>query len=442
MYTTDTQLPMATAKRRGGQPIFSLVLPDGALVEMVHDRVERRTRFAIWRDGTVTYDRKVAIESRVFVPYSPQNSLLEHAVILLPSEAAEYGSEAELLAEITAYIHRYCDLMPVFERLVSHYVLLTWVYDGFNELPYVRVRGDAGSGKTRFLLVVGSLCFKPIFASGASTVSPIFRILDACRGTLVIDEGDFRFSDEKAEMVKILNQGHARGFPVLRTESENQRELNPRAYQVFGPKIVATRGLFDDRALESRCITEVLGGRRLREDIPINLPDEQKEEALQLRNKLLMFRFRHYGRVGRVFWIDRHLEPRLNQVFGPLMSIIEDEVARSELRTMAYTYQDQLVTDRGLDTEAQVLEIIQDLEHASFNQELSIKIITSRFGEKYEQEYDRKITPRWIGGVIRQRLGLATERRQGHYVIATSDRPKLARLYEKYGLAEREEAVP
>jgi hypothetical protein len=243
-------------------------------------------------------------------------------------------------------------------------------------------------------------------------------------------------------MVKILNQGHARGFPVLRTESENQRELNPRAYQVFGPKIVATRGLFQDRALESRCITEPLGGRRLREDIPINLPDEYQTDALELRNKLLMFRFRHYGQVGRVSWIDRHLEPRLNQVFGPLMSLIEDEQARTELRAMAYSYQDQLVTDRGFDMEAQVLEIIQGIQRDSPHYELSVKFIASRFSEKFEHEYDRKITPRWIGSVIRQKLGLATERRLGHYVIATSDRSKLTRLYEKYGLADREEAVP
>ena len=54
---------------------------------------------------------------------------------------------------------------------------------------------------------MGSLCYKPIFASGASTVSPLFRILDSFRGTLIIDEDDFRFSDEKAEVVKILNNG-------------------------------------------------------------------------------------------------------------------------------------------------------------------------------------------------------------------------------------------
>jgi hypothetical protein len=134
-------------------------------------------------------------------------------------------------------------------------------------------------------MTVGSLCYKPIFASGASTVSPLFRTLDLFRGTLVIDEGDFRFSDEKAEVIKILNNGNARGFPVLRTEVVgNQREFSPRAYQVYGPKLVATR-----------CLTEELGNRKLRPDVPINVPPGFRAEAEALRNKLLMFRFANYG---------------------------------------------------------------------------------------------------------------------------------------------------
>ena len=139
-----------------------------------------------------------------------------------------------------------------FEKVATYYVLLTWLYDAFNELPYLRLRGDYGSGKTRALLILGSLCYKGFFASGASTVSPIFHTLDAFRGTLIFDEADFRFSDEKAEIVKILNNGNVRGLPVLRTMMNRQREFNPQAFHVFGPKIVATRGSYDDKGLESR----------------------------------------------------------------------------------------------------------------------------------------------------------------------------------------------
>src|SRR6266849_11129226 len=83
----------------------------------------------------------------------------------------------------------------------------------------------------------------------------------------------FRFSDERAEIVKILNNGNVRGLPVLRTMMNREREFNPQAFQVFGPKIVATRSSYDDKGLESRFLTQEMGSRRLRHDIPINLPN-------------------------------------------------------------------------------------------------------------------------------------------------------------------------
>src|SRR5262249_19220449 len=162
-------------------------------------------------------------------PFSPNNNLIKNEVVLLPSEPQIYGSEERLVADVQQFIHRYVDLSPTFQRVATYYVLLTWLYDAFNELPYLRLHGDYVSGKTRALLAIGSLCYKPFFASGASTVSPIFHTLDAFRGTLVFDEADFRFSDEKAEIVKILNNGNVRGLPVLRTVMNHQREFKPRA---------------------------------------------------------------------------------------------------------------------------------------------------------------------------------------------------------------------
>jgi len=191
---------------------------------MLSQPKEKRSAYAVWKEGKYMIEPsfRLAPTIRAF-PYSPQNNLIKNDVVLLPSEPEEYGSEAELFANIRSFIHRYVDVSPLYEQIASYYVLLSWVYDRFNELPYLRLRGDPGSGKTRFLLTVGSLCYKPIFASGASTVSPLFRIIDAFRGTLIIDEGDFRLSDEHADIVKILNNGNAKGFPVLRSEASKTR---------------------------------------------------------------------------------------------------------------------------------------------------------------------------------------------------------------------------
>jgi hypothetical protein len=429
----DSNNGNGAGRRERRIPMVSAILEDGSIVETVAS--EGRTRFVVAKDSEWRFEDSLAAgPDRLLVPYSPRNNLLAHEVVLLPSGPEDYGSEEELLAEIQSFIHRYVDVAPLFEKIACYYVLLTWVYDRFNELPYLRLRGEPGSGKTRFLLTVGSLCYKPIFASGASTVSPLFRILDSFRGTLVIDEGDFRLSDERAEIVKILNNGNAKGFPVLRSEATGRRgEFNPRAYEVYGPKLISTRGVFEDRALESRCLTEETGGRELRDDIPISLPPEHKDEALQLRNKLLLFRLRNLRTSGMSEASpDRAIEPRLNQIFLPLLSVVKDPKDREELRTLARTYHGEMISERGMDLEAHVLEVIRDLRAA--DRSLAVKDIASWLQDRHGDDYDRKITSRWVGSMIRRKLHLNTRKSHGVFLVPIEECAKLDRLYERYGI--------
>lgn len=426
--------PNPEPKEQRSVPTASATFDDGVVLEMVHRPNDKLSAFVVWQGVDWEMHSSFSNSKRTrLVPYSPQNNLLRNDVVLFPSEPEEYGSEEDLLNELRTFIHRYVDMSPLFEKTACYYVLLTWVYDSFNELPYLRVRGDPGSGKTRFLLTVGSLCYKPIFASGASTVSPIFRMLDAFRGTLIIDESDFRQSDERSEVVKIFNNGNARGFPVLRTEVSKTGEFNPHAYWVYGPKIIATRGSFEDRALESRCLTEEMGQHDLRDDIPINMADSYKDEARHLRNKLLLFRFRNLGkRVATEELVDRTIEPRLNQIFVPLLSIIDDAGTRADLRELARRYNHDMIADRSMDTEAQVLEIIHDMHEN--DSKLTIRDITNWFVNRHAADYDRKITTKWIGYIVRKRLSLKTQKSHGVFVIPNSELPTLHRLYEKYGI--------
>ena len=423
-------------------PVVSEVINPGVMLETV--RSGGRTAFVLWREGKWSFEKEFSPNPHQrWVPYSASNNLLQNNVVLFPSEPEEYETEEKLLAEIQAFIHRYVDVSPLFEKVASYYVLFSWVHDAFNELPYLRLRGDPGSGKTRFLLTVGSLCYKPIFASGASTVSPLFRILDAFRGTLIVDEGDFRMSDEKAEVVKILNNGNVRGFPVLRSEVTPKGEYNPHAFAVFGPKLVATRGYFQDRALESRFLTEEMGLSSLRKDVPINLPAACRDEALHLRNKLLLFRFRNLSRCRPVEGlVDKSIEPRLNQVFVPLLSIVEDPKAREEMRALARKYNGEMVAERGMDIEAQVLEVIKDMAASSIGERLSVKDITNWFTDRYGEEYERRITSKYIGSLIRRRLRLKTQKSHGVYVIPPSELPRLETLCERYGIGDESKPEP
>ncbi len=437
----DRKPTQKTADAHKHRPTVSSVLDDGRIVELLYDPTKKRTCFAVWSGNSWRIEHEVAApDGASFVPYTPSNNLIANRVVLLPSRPEEYGATSALLDDVRRYIHRYVDVAPRFERLTSLYVLLSWVHDCFNELPYMRLRGDFGSGKTRFLLTVGALCYKPIFASGASTISPIFHTLDAFRGTLILDEGDFRFSDEKSEIVKILNNGNVRGLPVLRTEITREREFNPRAFHVFGPKVLATRGSYDDRALESRFLTEDMRGGELRDDIPISLPSDYQDEALAMRNKLLLYRFRNYGTFDASLLLDDpSIEPRLRQIFAPLLAVADPSM-REELHWIAREYSDGLGLDRALAMEAEVLAVIQSLLDEQGRRVLPMKDIASAFIAEHGETYGT-MSAKSIGSIVRQRLGLSTRKSQGNFVIPPSELPKLPALYRRYGVDRATEPI-
>ncbi|MCD9296221.1 hypothetical protein LUI11_35095 [Bradyrhizobium diazoefficiens] len=425
-----------TTEQRHVRPTVSDVLEDGTIVELVYRPEHHTTLLATSVAGRWTLARRVDVPGgHKLVPFSPNNNLIKNEVVLLPSEPRSYGDEQELVSEVVAFIHRYADLSQTFEQVAGHYVILSWVYDAFNDLPYLRLRGDFGTGKTRSLLTIGSLCYKPFFASGASTVSPIFHTLDAFRGTLIFDEADFRFSDERSEIVKILNNGNVRGMPVLRTVMNRQREFNPQAFHVFGPKIVATRGRYEDRALESRFITEETGARPLRDDIPINLPPTFKDEARELRNKLLLYRFRRRHEITLdPSLVDPTLEPRINQIMLPLLSVVSDPRLQGALRSAAKRAQDLIVAERGLLMEAQVLEVLMEQMLSSNRLVVPVADVTTGMIQRYGAEYERPLTNRWIGSVLRKKLNLLTYKSHGVYVVPMGEKQKVEILCRRYGV--------
>jgi hypothetical protein len=309
------------------------------------------------------------------------------------------------------------------------------MYDKFNEVPYLRAIGDFGSGKSRFLQTIGVLCYKPIFTGGATTPSPIFRIVNEVRGTLIIDEADFKFSDMTSEIVKILNSGYQKGTPVLRSEGKGTFEV--KAYDVFSPKIIATRETFSDKALESRFLVEEMGNGGLRSDIPRTLKEDFYKDAELIRNKLLMWRLKNY--FTPVVYREELIEgihPRLNQIVIPLLSTINDETTRERLKKFIVEYNGELVADRGLSWESDIVFAILKLEYEGFGTEVTVNEIAKSVNEQVDEK-EETLTARKVGWYLRKRLQLKPYRRNRGYVLSfKTNRKKLDFWKERYGITD------
>lgn len=412
----------------------SLITPE-QIIETVYDPIEKTTQYAIFENENITYSDFVTTNLGEFLPLDAKDDLIDKRVILLPSEVSEYGTTEKLITEIQTYIHKYVDISPAFEELAPYYVLLSWTYERFHEIPYLRAIGDFGSGKTRFLQVIGSVCYKPIFTGGATTTAPIFHILNNINGTLILDEADLRASDMTNDIVKILNMGYSKGGSVLRMKGKDFSET--KSFNVFSPKIVATRETFNDKALESRFLIEEMGKGTLRQDIPRNLRDSFDNEALELRNKLLMWRFRNYRReINYTETIIKDIHPRLYQIIVPILTLVESEEKKASLIAFMIKLNAELIADRGLSRESDIVYAILKYEHDTKNKEVTVGEIASYVNIDIFDFVDR-ITPRKIGWYIREKLRLkSVKTRKGYVLNYATNMKKLENLKDSYGITD------
>jgi len=335
--------------------------------------------------------------------YPIESDALEKGVVLLPEKPEDYGTVEELIKEISKHIEKYLDVSEDFKTFAVYYILLSWLYDKTNTVCFLRALGDTGTGKSRFLNVIGRLLYKPCIVSGAVTPAPIYRLVERWKGSLVIDEADFRDSTEKNEVVTILNCRFERGRPVIRCNKDNPDDI--QSFEVFGPTIIATRKTFRDKALESRCLTEVMKETRRKDIVPV-LDDEFYENEMVLRNKLLKFRFDYFNKIKYDAKIDfdfGEIEPRLKQATSSFIVLFANvpEIAE-KFKKFIINYNNDLIEERSNTFEGMVVNSLVSLLNEGWK-----NIISSDIVEKINNIYKFEVNSRSVGRVLKS-LGLKT----------------------------------
>lgn len=382
------------------------------------------------KDGTMQYEDESYVISWVnYMPLEPQSTYIKNQCLLFPSDLAPYENIETLIGEISQYVYRYCDVSPVFGRIVPYFVLLTYLYEDFYEIPYLRVIWDYGSGKSRFLRVVWNICYNPIIANGGTSLSSLFRMIEISKWTLILDEADFQFSDTTNEIIKLLNNGFAKGNPILRADGDN---FEPRAYDVYCPKIIGWRFEFRDKATESRCIVEIMK-RTQRTDIPLNLSEWFDNESGLLRNMLYQFRYDYQWRIAiqeeRIEW----LEWRLNQILNPILSIIKSIWKKEDYNNIISYFkerQKEIKEERKFSFEGMIFAIIQEKEHKNFPNVYYSHILA----DLKEMDSSSQMNPRKLWSLLKQHE-IRTLRRNDWFVVPIREnRLQLDRVYKQYDL--------
>lgn len=242
----------------------------------------------------------------------PRSDLLETSPLLSPDD---------MYARIRTHFYKYFDAPEAEYELFVYYALYSWYFSKCSTTPYLRLLGDTGKGKSRFLKVISDLCFYPIRASGSSSLSGIMRFKERWMGTLLIDESDLK-GNQSDPLVKYLNLGFEKDNPFLLTDKNDVTKT--QIFDPFGPKLIAMRQPFRDIATEGRCLS-FSPDETAREDIPPELPSRYSDEVAELRALIARFTLEHWGEVSEDCMVSCNgmgLEGRLKQMARPLSIIL------------------------------------------------------------------------------------------------------------------------
>jgi len=349
-------------------------LANGRLIEEAFNGKE--AYFLVYDRETETVEKKSEIELEDSTLKPIDNDEVREGTVLLPSDETDYGNEQRLFEEIRQYLNRWHEPPNQLSRTLDvFYVFLTYIKDLIPQLPYRRYLAPWGRGKSAWLETLGWICYRGLVLAGSDTDKSVVRKLHNWKGTALIDEADFGDSTFYAFLVKILNIGYDRktGFYQRSDENDPNKTLT---YCVYGPKLLATRSRYKDLALESRCLTTI--GRQNTKSVPLFRMKKFQTEALELRNKLILWRFRNYYRIKeaaarleeptvseRVYDGARNISSRVKQVVLPLW-LIGGEPFRDTLTDLARDFDSRLKIEDPqylLELQAQeaVREIVEDL---------------------------------------------------------------------------------
>jgi hypothetical protein len=184
-----------------------------------------------------------------------------------PEPWGEKVDGAALLNGIAAAIRRHVVMSKSASHICALWIVHTYLIDRFLVSPRLGICSPTKRcGKTLLLDVLNRLVARPLSTSNV-TPAAIFRVVEAHRPTLLIDEAD-TFLYDNDELRGVLN-GNRKGSTVLRTVGDDHE---PRAFSVYSACAIALIGALPD-TLHDRSATIDLQRRRARDRIRPFRPD-------------------------------------------------------------------------------------------------------------------------------------------------------------------------
>jgi len=369
----------------------------------------------------------------------------------------------ESLPKIEKILRKYCDLRDDYYKLVSIWIIGTYLHKNFPSYPYLFFNAVKGGGKSRILNLIRHLAHKGKFLASMSE-AVLFRTAEAGY-TFCIDEFERVASKDKANLRELLNAAYKKGVGVERIAKVKTPEgtaFVPEYFEVYTPIVMANIWGVED-VLADRCITLTLEKSRNPEitrkielfdtdpDISIVKSTLGAISAVTLsKNNIIMSHWNDYvyyyyngangnngnngynGVNGTIYFsedellffekiIKTSLDSRHLELFFPLFFIAFLD-SKETLDELINTAENIVKERRSLDAvENRDILLLQFLASREETSEfISIRTLVKEFKEYLGEDEEAKwLNSRWLGRALRRQVLVIDQRhmRSGREVI-------------------------
>ncbi len=324
---------------------------------------------------------------------------------------------------------------------LAAWIVGTYMHPAFNYFPYLHFTGTKNVGKSKTMKLMSCLSFNGVMSVSITAASQ-FRIIEALRPTLFMDETEDLKQRVGSDKRAVLLGGYEAGSSVIRTEKVND-QFRARRLGNYGPRAFASiEGLEDTLVSRTAQITMQRSYDDMIKQREINLTDPQFQK---IRDDLFLVTMTEGPRIKAIY--DRTVKPdgvefgdREFNLFKPILAIgsaVDNErVVNSLIDFQNTNYKNKVVEYNNSAAENVLLSHLLDVVtkddwykgsdlHAGFLEYIRNGAI----------DLNLKVTKPFLGTLIKK-LGIMSSSRRSNdrkttlYFIKVEDLRRVAENYQ------------
>ena len=232
---------------------------------------------------------------------------IEKGQIILPPEPIKTDKLVPIIYEIEEKAKKWFYISEeeydVF-RMQINLAISSWFLDSIYSNPMETMErvagligdvGVSGGGKKRWLSLIRSIAYRPIYVLSSTKVPSTYRLIEPWgTATLCIDEADQKETGSEAEWIQFLN-GRYDGTPIPRYNTSTGKV---DIFSSFGLTAMALRRMPMDEGIASRMVK--IDATISPEILPEIANEDMFNDFQEIRAKLFYLRLKYYGKLKLV----------------------------------------------------------------------------------------------------------------------------------------------